>query len=54
MVVTAVRRVKEQEERRQLVVSENEENVYHALPKNKQVHSLKQAVELNRPGAKKH
>ena len=59
VVGTAGRRVKDQEERRQLVVSEKEENVYHTLPKqkktkNKQVHSLKQAVESNRPGAKKH
>ena len=54
VVGTAGRREKDQEERRQLAVSENEENVYHSLPKtkNKQVHSLKQAVELNRPGAK--
>ena len=56
VVGTAGRRVKDQEERRQLVVSENEENVYRTLKKTKkkQVHSLKQAVELNRPGAKKH
>ena len=59
VVGTAGRRVEDQEERRQLVVSEKEENVYHTLPKqkktkNKQVHSLKQAVESNRPGAKKH
>ena len=33
VVGTAGRRLKDQEERRQLVVSENEENVYHTLPK---------------------
>ena len=59
VVGTAGLRIKYQEERRYLVVSEREENVYHTLPKqkrtkNKQAHSLKQAVESNRPGAKKH
>ena len=59
VVGTAGRRVKDQEERKQMVVGENDENVYHTLPKQKkakkkQIHSLKQAVEINRPGAKKH
>jgi hypothetical protein len=54
MVRTVGRRVEDQRERTQMVVSETEENVYHSLPrqkkrKKKQVHSLKEAVE-----AKKH
>ena len=53
------RRPKDQEKRTQLVISEDNENVYHTLPKqkktkNQQIHSLKNAVESNRPGAKKH
>ena len=56
---TQGRRTKDQEKRVQMVVREEDDNVYHSLPKqkkvkNKQVHSLKNAVELNRPGAKKH
>ena len=59
MVGTLGMRPKDQENRVQMVVREEEDNVYHTLPKqkkvkNKQVHSLKNAVELNRPGAKKH
>ena len=59
VVGTAGRRVEDQRERTQMVVSETDENVYHSLPKQKkskrkQVHSLKEAVEANRPGAKKH
>ena len=59
VVGTLGRRPKDQEKRVQMVVREEEDNVYHTLPKqkkvnNKQVHSLNNAVELNRPGAKKH
>ena len=59
VVGTQGRRIKDQEKRVQMVVREEEDNVYHTLPrqkkvKNKQIHSLKNAVELNRPGAKKH
>ena len=53
------RRPKDQEIRRQLIVEENEDNVYHSLPtqkktKNKFIHSLKQSVDMNKPAAKKH
>ena len=53
------RRPKDQQAREQMVVSDDSENVYHTLPKqkktkNQQVHSLKTAVEANRPAAKKH
>ena len=59
VVGTLGRRPKDQEKRVQMVVREEEDNVYHTLPKqkkvnNKQVHSLNNAVELNRTGAKKH
>ena len=42
-----------------MVLREEDVNVYHTLPKqkkvkNKQVHSLKNAVELNQPGSKTH
>ena len=58
-VGTLGRRNKDQEQRNQMVIGENSENVYHTLPKqkvlkNKQAHSLKEAVDSNRPGAKKH
>ena len=53
------RRPKDQEIRRQLVIDDLDENTYHSLPKqkktkDKQIHSLKQAVDLNKPSAKKH
>ena len=59
VVGVAGRRHKDQKSRKQLVVNDNSENVYHTLPKqkttrNKQSHSLKDAVDNNRPGAKKH
>ena len=58
-VGTLGRRPKDQEKRLQMVVEEEDENVYHSLPKqkkskNKQIHSLKHSVDLNRPSAKKH
>ena len=42
-----------------MVVREEDDNVYHTLPrqkkvKNKQIHSLKHSVDTNRPAAKKH
>ena len=53
------RRPKDQEARRQLVIDDADENVYHSLPKQKlvkrkPVHSLKVAIEQNKPGTKKH
>ena len=53
------RRPKDQEIRRQLVIDDLDENTYHSLPKqkktkDKQIHSLKQVVDLNKPSAKKH
>ena len=53
------RRTKDQEQRLQMVVTDEVDNVYHTLPKqkkikNKQLHSLKEAVDSNRPGSKKH
>ena len=45
----------------QMVVTDEDENFYHTLPKhkkikkkNQQIHSLKSAVEANRPAAKKY
>ena len=43
------RRHKDKEVRKQMVVGEQSEFVYHTLPKQK-----KDAVNQNRPGAKKH
>ena len=53
------RRPKDQETRVQMVVRDEDENVYHSLPKQKKckpkpVHSLKLSVEENHPAAKKH
>ena len=53
------RRPKDQEERSQMVVRVDNDNVYHTLPKqkkvkNKQIHSLKHSVDMNKPAAKKH
>ena len=53
------RRVRDVERRHQMVITETSENVYHTLPKQKkqkqkQAHSLKEAVDMNRPGSKKH
>ena len=53
------RKPKDQEQRLQMVVEDEDENVYHTLPKQKktktkQLHSLKQSVESNKPAAKKH
>ena len=53
------RRVRDVENRQQMVVTETSDNVYHTLPKQKkqkqkQAHSLKDAVTKKRPGAKKH
>lgn len=53
------RRPKDQSNRVQLVVSDKEENIFHSLPsqkksKNKNKHSLKNSVDANRPGTKKH
>ena len=55
----AGRRHKDQESRKQMVVGEQMENVYHNLPKQKktkykQSHSLQDAVNQNRPGSKKN
>ena len=55
----AGRRHKDQESRKQMVVTDHSEDVYHTLPKqkkgrNKQSHSLREAVDDNRPGSKKH
>ena len=40
-------------------VNNEDDNVYHTLPrqkttKNKEIHSLKQSVDKNKPAAKKH
>lgn len=53
------RRPKDQENRVQMVVREEDESVYHSLPKQKKTkpkpaHSLKLSVEENHPAAKKH
>ena len=53
------RRTKDQEDRVQMVVRDDDENVLHSLPKQKKVkqkqkHSLKHSVETNNPSAKKH
>ena len=53
------RRQKDQDERSQMVVREEDDNVYHTLPrqkkvKNKPIHSLKTSVDLNKAGTKKH
>ena len=53
------RRPKDQEQRTQLLVGSNKDNVYHTLPnqkksKRKDVHSLKHSVQMNKPAAKKH
>ena len=58
-VDTLGRRNKDQEKRKQIVIGENSENVYHTLPKqkvikHKQALLLKEAVDSNRHGAKKH
>ena len=58
-VGTLGRRKKDQEQRKQMVIGENSENVYQTLPKqkvlkNKQAQLLKEAVDSNRPWAKKH
>ena len=57
VVGTSGRRPNDQNRRVQMVVRDEEENVYHSLPKqkkgkNKQVHSLKQSVDMNQPAAK--
>ena len=59
VVGIAGRRHKDQKSRKQMVINDDSEIVYHTLPKqkktkNKQSHSLKDAVDNNRPGAKKH
>ena len=59
VVGLAGRRHKDQESRKQMVVGEQSEYVYHTLPKqrttkNKQSQSLQDAVNRNRPGSKKH
>ena len=53
------RRPKDQEKRKQMVINDQNESVYHTLPKQKvsktkQLHSLMDAVDKNRPGSKKH
>ena len=53
------RRPKDQEKRTQMIVNNEDENVYHTLPrqkktKNKEIHSLKHSVDKNKPAAKKH
>ena len=51
------RRQKDQDERSQMVVREEDDNVYHTLPrqkKNKPIHYLKTSVDLNKAGTKKH
>ena len=53
------RRPKDQEQRTQLLVGSNKDNVYHTLPnqkksKQKDVHSLTHSVQMNKPAAKKH
>ena len=53
------RRPKDQAQRKQMVVTDEAENVYHSLPKQKkvknhQIHFLNDAVNCNRTGAKKH
>ena len=50
---------KDQDERAQLVVTEDDDNVLHSLPKQKKAklkpkHSLNYSVERNIPSAKKH
>ena len=50
---------KDQDERAQLVVTEDNDNVLHSLPKQKKAklkpkHSLNYSVERNIPSAKKH
>ena len=59
VVGTSGRRPNDQNRRVQMVVRDEEENVYHSLPKqkkskNKQLHSLKHSVDMNQPAAKKH
>ena len=59
VVGTSGRRPNDQNRRVQMVVRDEEENVYNALPKqkkskNKQLHSLKHSVDMNQPAAKKH
>ena len=60
MVVTSGRRQNDQNIfiRVQIVLRDEDENVYHSLPKqkigkNKQVHSLKHSVEMNQPATNK-
>ena len=53
------RRPKDQEERAQMVVGEDDDIVLHSLPKQKKAklkpkHSLNHSVERNIPSAKKH
>ena len=53
------RKTKDQEDRVQMVVRDDDENVLPSLPKQKkleqkQKHSLKHSVETNNPSAKKH
>ena len=53
------RRPKDQEQRNQLIVTSNEDNVYHTLPsqkksKKRDPHSLKHSVNQNKPAPKKH
>ena len=53
------RRPKDQEKRQQMIITNEGDNVYHTLPrqkksKTKEVHSLKRSVDLNKLAAKKH
>ena len=53
------RRPKDQEKRTQMKVNNEDDNVYHTLPrqkttKNKEIHSLKHSVDKFKPAAKKH
>ena len=59
MVGLLGRRPKDQEQRTQLLVGRNEDNVYHTLPnqkksKWKEIQSLKHSVQINKPAFKKH
>ena len=59
MLGVSGRKTKDQEDRVQMVVRDDDENVLPSLPKQKkleqkQKHSLKHSVETNNPLAKKH
>ena len=56
VVGTLGRRTKDQEERAQMVVGEEDENHSSKTKKvkNKLIHSLAKSVDMNKPGAKKH